>query len=51
MKITVINATEKHGVTYRLKERFLQEFEGRRSLSTICPRIALIFARDVSLAS
>ena len=28
MKITVINATEKHGVTYKLKEVFLEEFRG-----------------------
>lgn len=27
MKITVINGTEKHGVTYRLKERFLERFK------------------------
>lgn len=27
MKITVINGTEKHGVTYKLKEIFLQAFE------------------------
>ncbi len=27
MKITVINGTEKHGVTYRLKELFLQPFQ------------------------
>ena len=26
MKITVINGTEKHGVTYRMKEIFLEEF-------------------------
>ncbi len=26
MKITVINGTEQQGVTYRLKESFLQEF-------------------------
>ena len=26
MKITVINGTEKHGVTYRMKEMFLNEF-------------------------
>ncbi len=26
MKITVINGTEKHGVTYRLKETFLKQF-------------------------
>lgn len=29
MKITVINGTEKHGVTYRLKEIFLLEFKGK----------------------
>ena len=28
MKITVINGTEKRGVTYRLKEIFLQKFQG-----------------------
>ena len=28
MKITVINGTEKHGVTYRMKEIFLEEFRG-----------------------
>ena len=28
MKITVINGTEKHGVTYKLKEIFLEEFRG-----------------------
>lgn len=28
MKITVINGTEKHGVTYKLKEIFLDEFRG-----------------------
>ena len=28
MKITVINGTEKHGVTFRLKEIFLSELEG-----------------------
>lgn len=27
MKITVINGTEKHGVTYKLKEMFLERFE------------------------
>ena len=26
MNITVINGTEKHGVTYRLKEMFLADF-------------------------
>ncbi|MDE7440259.1 MAG: flavodoxin family protein, partial [Clostridia bacterium] len=28
MKIAVINGTEKRGVTYRLKETFLQSFQG-----------------------
>jgi len=27
MKITVINGTEKHGVTYKLKELFLENFK------------------------
>ena len=34
MEITVINGTEKHGVTYRLKEMFLTTFRGKPS----CPR-------------
>lgn len=29
MKIVVINGTEKQGVTFRLKELFLQRFQGR----------------------
>ncbi|MCR4671011.1 MAG: NAD(P)H-dependent oxidoreductase [Saccharofermentans sp.] len=29
MKITVINGTEKHGITYKLKEMFLQQFNGK----------------------
>ncbi len=33
MKITVINGTEKHGVTYRLKEAFLERF---REAAEIC---------------
>lgn len=33
MYITVINATEKHGVTYRLKEMFLAEFQGKASIT------------------
>ena len=28
MKITVINGTEKHGITYKLKEIFLDELRG-----------------------
>ena len=27
MKITVINGTEKHGITYKLKNIFLERFE------------------------
>lgn len=33
MNITVINGTEKHGVTYRLKEMFLTEFKDRASIT------------------
>lgn len=33
MKITVINGTEKHGVTYRLKELFLSEFEEKADIT------------------
>ncbi len=33
MKITVINGTEKHGVTYRLKEIFLSEFKGKAAIT------------------
>lgn len=33
MKITVINGTEKHGVTYRLKEMFLAEFKNRAAIT------------------
>lgn len=32
MKITVINGTEKHGVTYRLKEIFLERFSGHSDI-------------------
>lgn len=32
MYITVINGTEKHGVTYRLKEMFLSEFKDQASI-------------------
>ncbi len=46
MKITVINGTEKHGVTYKLKEQFLENF---RSIAEIteyylpkdCPNFCL----------
>ncbi len=33
MKITVINGTEKHGVTYRLKEIFLSEFKVKTDIT------------------
>ena len=33
MKITVINGTEKHGVTYKLKEIFLDELRDRAEIT------------------
>ena len=33
MNITVINGTEKHGVTYRLKEMFLAEFRDKATIT------------------
>ena len=33
MNITVINGTEKHGVTYRLKEMFLEEFKDKANIT------------------
>jgi len=33
MNITVINGTEKHGVTYRLKEMFLAEFKDKENIT------------------
>lgn len=33
MKITVINGTEKHGVTYRLKEIFLEPFKDKAEIT------------------
>ena len=33
MKITVINGTEKKGVTYKLKEIFLEEFQGKAEIT------------------
>ena len=33
MKITVVNGTEKHGVTYRLKETFLEPFRGKAEIT------------------
>lgn len=36
MKITVINGTEKKGVTYRLKEIFLQQFKNDSEITEFC---------------
>ncbi len=33
MKITVINGTEKHGVTYKLKEKFLERFRSTAEIA------------------
>ena len=33
MKITVINGTEKHGITYKLKETFLEPFKGSSEIT------------------
>lgn len=38
MKITVINGTEKHGVTYRLKKFFLQNFQGADVVEFYLPK-------------
>ena len=35
MKITVVNGTEKHGVTCKLKEIFLDEFRDRAEITEI----------------
>lgn len=36
MNITVINGTEKHGVTYKLKEAFLQRFKQNAEITEFC---------------
>ena len=46
MKITVINGTEKHGVTYKLKEIFLEKFRGEAEITEFylpkdCPNFCL----------
>jgi len=38
MKITVINGTEKHGVTYRIKEIFLQNFQSADIVEFFLPK-------------
>ena len=46
MKITVVNGTEKHGVTYKLKEIFLDEFRDRAEITEFylprdCPNFCI----------
>ncbi len=46
MKITVINGTEKHGVTYKLKEQFLENFKSIAEITEFylpkdCPSFCL----------
>lgn len=46
MKITVINGTEKHGVTYKLKEQFLENFKSVAEITEFylpkdCPSFCL----------
>ena len=46
MKITVINGTEKHGVTYRLKESFLEHFRDKAEITEFylpkdCPNFCI----------
>lgn len=51
MKITVINGTEKRGVTYKLKEKFLERFKMNSQITnTICPKNALIFVAVAQVA-
>ena len=58
MKITVINGTEKKGVTYRLKEIFLEEFKGKaeitefylpRDCPAFCAGCTACFLKDQNL--
>ena len=52
MKITVINGSEKHGVTYRLKEIFLEEFKGKAEITEFyLPRDCPAFARGAQPVS
>ena len=46
MRITVVNGTEKHGVTYKLKEIFLNELRGRAEITEFylpkdCPNFCI----------
>ena len=38
MNITVINGTEKNGVTYRLQEMFLADFSDNANITEMCIR-------------
>ncbi len=58
MKITVINGTEKKGVTYRLKEIFLEQFKGNaeitefylpRDCPNFCAGCITCFGKDQNL--
>ena len=58
MKITVINGTEKKGVTYRLKEAFLETFQGQATITEFylpkdCPHFCagctVCFLKDQNL--
>ena len=58
MKITVINGTEKHGVTYRLKEAFLEDFRDSaeikefylpRDCPNFCAGCTACFGKDQNL--
>ena len=55
MRITVVNATQKHGTTYRLKEMFLEPFRGQaritefylpRDCPNFCSGCTTCFLRD-----
>ena len=51
MKIAVINSTEKHGVTFKLKEMFLAGFETDASVTEFyLPKDCPNFARAVQAA-
>lgn len=58
MKITVINGTEKHGVTYKMKEIFLKEFKKDATITeyylpkdcpSFCAGCTACFLKDQSL--
>lgn len=52
MKIIVINGTEKHGVTYRLKEIFLEPFREKAEITEFyLPKDCPAFARAVRTVS